>query len=104
MPGPDIPHHDRPSSVVAFGDNAFKIEVRYGMILNLHGQTLVAGIEGWAFGHGPRLEHAIHLEAEVVVQASSTMLLYHEAVAGLLLHLGRRFGSFFKAAFTFVLF
>ncbi len=73
------------------------------MILDLHGEALVIGIERRALGNGPGFEDAIHLETEVVVQPRGAVALDHEAMTGLLLDLGRRLGRGFKASFTFVL-
>src|SRR5262245_37776586 len=49
------------------------------MILDLDGEALLAGIEGRAACHGPGLEHAIHLESEIVMQACRVVLLDDEA-------------------------
>src|SRR5262249_19733139 len=43
-----------------------------------HGQPLVRGIEARALWHRPALEHALHREAEVVVQPRGGVLLHHE--------------------------
>ncbi len=64
------------------------------MIFHLHGQALVGGIERRSLRDGPRLEHALHLQAKVVVQAGGAVLLHHKAVAGFLFQLGRRLRAF----------
>src|ERR1700736_873376 len=74
------------------------------MILDLHGQPLVGGIKRRTLRHRPRLQHAIHLQAEVIVQARSVVLLHHEPVSSFLPDLGWRFGRVLKLAFTFVFF
>ena len=48
------------------------------MILGLHGEALLAALERRAFRHGPRQQHAVAFEAEVVVHAACGMLLHHE--------------------------
>ena len=72
------------------------------MILDLHRQTLVGRIERRAFGNGPRFEHALHLQAEVVVQMRRVMSLHHETMPRLLFKFRRRLGRFLKAPFSFV--
>ena len=104
LPCAHLPHHHRASAVVAFGNNAFEIEIRYGMILDLHGQAFVGWVERKAFGHSPGFQHAIHLQAKIIVQAGGAMFLHYEAMARFLLDLPRRLGSFSEAAFALVFF
>ena len=87
LPRAYIPHHHRARAIVAFGNRAFKVEVRNRMILHLHGQAFVGRIERRAFGHRPGLEHAFHLQAEVIVQPSGPVLLHHKTVLRFLLQL-----------------
>ncbi len=68
-------------TVVAFGDDAFEVEVRDGMILDGHGEAFVRGIEGGSFWDGPRFQHAFHLKAEVKMQASRIVQLNDESRA-----------------------
>ena len=51
------------------------------MILHLHGQAFVGGVERRSLGDSPRLEHSFHLQAEIVVQARRAVFLYHEAMS-----------------------
>ncbi len=51
------------------------------MIFDHGGQALGRGIERRPFGHGPGLEHAVHFQAEVVMQAGSIVPLHTESVA-----------------------
>ena len=74
------------------------------MIFHLHGQAFVGGIERWSFGNGPGFEHAIHLQAKVVMQARGAMFLHYKAMLRFLFNLPRRLGSFGEAAFAFVFF
>src|SRR5262249_35476638 len=39
------------------------------------GQTLVARVERWSLRHGPAQQHAVELQAEVVVEARGRVLL-----------------------------
>ena len=56
-----------------------KVAVVEGVVLDVHGETLLRGSRLGPLGHGPALQHAVHLEPEVVVQASSGVSLDHEA-------------------------
>jgi len=49
------------------------------VVLDLHREALVGGIERRPLGHGPGLENAVMLEAEVVVQPPGSVLLDDEA-------------------------
>ena len=73
------------------------------MILYLHCQAFVGGIERRAFGYGPGLQHALHLQAEIVVQPSCAVLLHHKAMPRLFLQLGWWLGSFLETALALVL-
>ena len=78
LPRPVIPEHDDPGAV-AFRDDAFEAAVLEGMILHMHRQPLGRRIEGWPLGHSPRPQHAVVLEAEVVVKPRGQVLLNAEA-------------------------
>ncbi len=73
------------------------------MILDLHRQTFVGGIKRRAFGDRPRLEHALHLQPEIVVQPRRGMALDDKAVPRFLFDLRRRLGRFLKTPLSFVL-
>src|SRR5262249_30984722 len=64
--------------VLALGDDALELAVVQRVVLGLHGQPLVRGIEARSLRHRPALEHALHREAEVVVQPRGGVLLHHE--------------------------
>ena len=74
-----VPQHDRAAAVLALGDRAFEVAVVERVVLDLDRQPLVGGVERRALGHRPGLEHAVVLEAEIVVQAGGGMLLDDEA-------------------------
>jgi hypothetical protein len=48
------------------------------MVLNLHRKALVRRSSGRSLGYGPTLEDAVQLQAKVVVQVRSAMLLDDE--------------------------
>jgi len=45
LPGASIPKHDRAAAVFALGNGPFKGAIIEGMVLDMHGKTLVFGIE-----------------------------------------------------------
>ena len=62
-----------------FGNGAFEVAVVERMVLDLDRQPLAVRIERRALGHRPRLEDAVELEPEIVVQARRVMPLDDEA-------------------------
>jgi len=81
-------------TVVAFGNIAFEIRVGQRMVFHLHRQALYRRIEAGFLRHRPALQHAVDLQAEVVVQPPRRVLLHHEdAAAGLGARRGRRLGG-----------
>ena len=75
LPHSVVPEHHRSTAVFAFGDDSLKAAVFQRMVFDLHRQALVGGIEIRAFGHGPALEHAVQLQAEVVMEVRGIVLL-----------------------------
>src|SRR5262249_5538917 len=73
-----VPHDHRTRPVVAGGDHALEIGVLHGMVLDVHGQPSLLGMHRRPLGHRPALQHAVHLEAEVIVEAAGRVLLHDE--------------------------
>ena len=67
-PGAAVPQHDRARAILACRDGALEAGILERVILHLHRQALVGGIEAWTFGDRPALEGAVELETEIVVQ------------------------------------
>ena len=88
LPRALVPEHDDPRAV-ALGDDAFERAVLDRVILDVHRQTLVGGIDRGALGHGPREQHAVVFEPEVVVQMTGEMFLDAEEERRTLLALRR---------------
>ena len=63
-----VPDLDRAGAVVPLRDLALEAPVLERMVLDVDGEVLLAGLERHAFRHGPGNEHAVALEAEVVVE------------------------------------
>ena len=104
--GAGVPDDDGPRAVLAFRDHAFVARVAHGVVLGHDGEAFVRGVEGRAFGNRERLEDAVDLKADVVVQAAGVVLLDDEdqpPVAGRP-RFGRRLGGEFEVALLFVVF
>src|SRR5439155_157440 len=99
-----IPNNDFAGAVVPFRDDAFKFAVVDRMILRLHSQTFLGGIERRTFGDRPRSKDASHFKPEVVVEASRVMLLDNEAVPASFFYGAGRFWGFVEFPFPFVFF
>ena len=63
-----VPDHHGAAAVLAGRDHALELRVLDRVILDLHREPLDARIEGGPLRHGPREQHAVPFEAEVVVQ------------------------------------
>ncbi len=74
-----VPELHRAAAILPLGDGAFEIAVIQRMIFHLDRQPLVVGIERGAARHRPRLEHAVKLQPEVIMQPGRIVLLNHEA-------------------------
>ncbi len=104
LPRAHIPNHHRARAVIAFRDDALEVEIRNRMILHLHSQPLVRRIERWPLRHRPRFQHALHLQAKVIVQPRGVMLLYHESMPGLASQLSAEVRAFARTyAFVCIL-
>ncbi len=75
---PAIPDDHLSGAVLAGRNHAFERCIVERMVLRLRREALFARIERRAFGHGPRLEHAIALETKVVMHAARSVLLDDE--------------------------
>ena len=73
-----IPELDGASTILPLGDRAFEVTIVERMVLDLDGQPLDRRIERRAFGHRPRLERAIELEAKIVVESRRVVTLNDE--------------------------
>src|SRR5690349_19745452 len=76
-PGATVPQQHRSASVLALGYGPFEIAVLDLMVLDFDRESLVGWIAAGPLGHRPALEHAVQLEAEVVVEVRRGVLLDH---------------------------
>ena len=67
-----------PRAVLAGRDLALERRVRERMVLDVHGEPLLARLERDALRHGPARERAVPLEAEVVVEPPRVVALDDE--------------------------
>jgi hypothetical protein len=78
QPEAAVPELHRSAAVLALRNRAFEVAVVEGMVLDFDCKSLVLRREGRAARDRPGLEHAIELQAQVVVQPPRRMLLNHE--------------------------
>ena len=110
LPGAAVPQqHD--AGAVAFGNHPFEFAVLDRMIFDVHRETLCRGIERRTFRHGPRQQHAVVFQTEVVVKMAREVFLNAEKpirfLCGRLADGGRRaggFGGLLEVALLFVFF
>lgn len=90
--GPGIPNHHLPRPVLPVADGSLEGQVFDGMILRLHRQAAVLGIEGRALGHGEGLEHAAHFQAQIEMEPRGVMLVHDESASRARMQVSRRLG------------
>src|SRR4051812_29473699 len=100
---PAVPEQHASGTIIPCWDGAFKVAILNRMILNMHGQALLFGIQSRAFGHGPGLQHAAHFQPQIVVQAGSAMSLNAKAVSLFFELCRRRLWRLGKAPFAGVI-
>ena len=66
-----IPHLHGAAAIFTFRDRAFEVAIVEGMIFHLYRQAFVGGIDRRALGDCPRLEDAVQLQSQVIVQDGS---------------------------------
>ena len=71
-----------PGAVVVPGDHALEVGILDGVILDVHGQTLLVGADRRTLGNGPTLQDAAHLQPQVIVHGPGGVLLHHEQASG----------------------
>src|SRR6185312_14723984 len=90
-----IPQHDD-AGAVARRNHAFERPILDWMILDHHREALGRGVERGTLRHGPREEHAVVLQTEVVMKMTGEMFLDAEetwfCAFGLLRPLGNQLG------------
>jgi hypothetical protein len=78
LPGPDVPHHHVAAAVPARRDDALEVEVLDRVVLHVHREPARPRVEGRSLRDGPAHQHAVDLEAQVVVQPARPVPLHDE--------------------------
>ena len=101
-----IPDLHRSGAVFALGDHPREAGVLHRMVLRVHGQVTLAGIEREPLGERPRGQRASHLQPQVVVKPAGVVALDHEqraAVAAAVAFVGGRLRRLSRPALAAVL-
>ena len=80
-PRAPVPHDHVAPAVLARRDHALEVEVLDRVVLDVDGERAAVGVERRALGHRPAHQHAVDLQAQVVVQAAGPVALHDEPVA-----------------------
>jgi hypothetical protein len=76
-----IPELNRAAAVLAFRDRPLEIAIGERMVFHLDRQPLLPRVERGSASHGPRLEDAVELRPQIIVQTAGVVLLHHEPPA-----------------------
>ena len=85
LPLAAVPYDHLAGAVLPRRDRALEAGVVQRVVFHMHRHALVGGVEARPLGHGPALQRAVELEAEVVVQAARMVLLHDEVQCAALL-------------------
>ena len=72
---PAVPHHHRASAILALRDNSFEVFIFDRMIFHFHCEMFFTSFPRQPFRQRPRFQHALHLEAEIVMQTARSVFL-----------------------------
>ena len=75
---PAVPDDDGAGPVVVGWDHSLEVGVLERVIFHVHGEALLLGADRRALRDGPALQHPVHLEAQIVVEAPGRVLLDDE--------------------------
>src|SRR6185437_6679251 len=75
LPGAAIPQHHRAAAILPLRNDAFELAVFERVILDMHREAFYLGVEARPLGDRPTLEHAVELEAEIVMEPGRVVLL-----------------------------
>ena len=92
-PAAAIPDHHRAAAVLALRNGALECIVFDGVVLDMDGEALFAGVEARPPGHRPALHDAVEFQAQIVVQPSRVMFLDDVTVAAARPLMPARFGG-----------
>src|SRR5262249_23270326 len=75
---PMVPDDHRSGPVVVPRYHSLEVGILEGVVLHMDRQAPHLGPDRWSLGYRPALEHSVHLQTDVVVEAPSGMLLDDE--------------------------
>src|ERR1700753_711904 len=90
--GAGVPDDHLAAAVLALRYRALEAAVLQWMVFGVDRQVIDRGSVGQVLRHGPRHQHAVAFEPEVVMQSASVMLLDHEGITVT----GSRFGARYR--------
>ncbi len=99
LPAAAVPDHHRAAAVFALRDGALEFVVVDRVVLDLHGEPLVARHQARTARHRPAFHDAVKFEPQVVVQTARRVLLDDEGVAFAARDLALRLGGDAELAF-----
>jgi hypothetical protein len=98
-----VPDDDSAGAVVPARNLPLEVAVLEWVVLDVHGEPFVVRVVRRTLGHGPRPQHAAHLEPQIEVQIPRGVLVNDEQSPGHGRHrahrLGRRVDRTFSAVF-----
>ena len=97
-----IPNHYSATAILPFRNGAFKIRIRYRMILDLNGDMLLAVSVRQTLGQRPGLECSIDLKPQFVVQPGSIMLLDDKRVRQSFADFSQGLGRLFEIPLEYI--
>ena len=102
---PAVPNDDRAGPVLALRYDSFEGAVVDRVVLNHDREMLLVRVEAGALGHRPRLQRAVELQSQVVVEAARGVLVDNELERAPRPSLAcrRRLGGLLQAPFLCVL-
>src|SRR3546814_3074296 len=68
-PAAAVPQHHRAAAVLTLRNGPFERAVFQRVVLDADGEALLAGHQARPLGDRPALQHAVHLQAQVVVRS-----------------------------------
>src|SRR5438105_10976825 len=74
-----IPQQHGPATILALGDDTLERAVVEWVVLDMDGKALLSRVEARSSWYRPTLEHAVHLQAKIVMQPPRSVLLHDKA-------------------------
>lgn len=78
-PSAAIPQQHGPGAILALGNDTLELAVLERVVLDMDGKALLSWVEARPSRYRPTLEHAVHLQAKIIMQAPRSVLLHDKA-------------------------